>query len=603
MASPQRDIPRMSPYSRPIYKWLDRLVPVALAIFMVLVFVDYSWWMLKSPIHLLSWRSLIFFGIWIPTTLFYVIMAIKDIAQNWNGRWEFAGPQARNPLADTIGVEKVAMQRDFFRSTTGKRYDLTKNPFFRWLFHRRWYQFAAQLPNVIIFNIVIIAGLIGVVNPNRNFATVITWYVWFGVLFVLMIGVGRAWCLICPFSAQAEWVQRLGLFGRGKKLFTLGRKWPQQYSTVLISVFFFLGLTWAEEFYNVAGPGKPAFTSMLVAGIIIWDLFYALTFERRSFCHYGCPLNGVIGVVSAVAPFEGFRAKDRTLCKTCSTKECMRGSKRSYGCGWYEYPGSMSSNFYCGLTGECFKGCPYENVGLAVHAPLKEAYQPRKKRFDLALGVTLMMGALFFEILNATPQYAAFDTWLSRITGWNLVAKALDGQLSGYPNPLDYLGIILIWPLFAWAIAQIGSLLSRRRLTARELLTRYAYGWIPLFGLGILARQLPKVLTNGPTIARVISDPFGFGWNMFGTAQLPLQAKSFAPTWILWVQLGLVVLGGIASLFVTQKISHLDFQGQPGAKGIHVLMMSAVVVQMIVMMGLYYYIALVNPGHPLSPPF
>ncbi|AUW93141.1 cyclic nucleotide-binding protein [Sulfobacillus thermotolerans] len=603
MATPQRKVPTTSPYARPLYKWLDRLAPIGLALFMLTVFVDYSWWMVQSPARMMSWRGLIFFAIWIPTTLFYVIMAVKDIVQNWNSRWEFAGPKKRNPLADTIGVQKADSQREFFRSVTGKRYDLTQRPFFRWLFHRRWYQFAAQLPNVIIFNIVIIAGLIGVVNPNRNFATVITWYVWFGVLFVLMIGVGRAWCLICPFSAQAEWVQRLGLFGKGKKLLTLGLKWPQKYSTLLISVFFFLGLTWAEEFYNIAGPGKPAFTSMLVAGIIIWDLFYALTFERRSFCHYGCPLNGVIGVVSAVAPFEGFRAKDRSLCKTCTTKECMKGSERSYGCGWYEYPGSMSSNFYCGLTGECFKGCPYENIGLAVHAPLKEAYQPRKKRFDVAIAVTLMMGALFFEVINATPQYAAFDTWLSQTTRWDVVAKLLDGQVSAYPNPLDYMGIILLWPLFGWGVARLGSLLSRGHIAARELLTRYAYGWIPLFGLGILARQLPKVLTNGPTIAQVISDPFGFGWNMLGTAHLHLYARNFAPGWILYVQLGLVVVGGAASMFVTQKITQLDFHGRPGARAINWLMQGVIVLQMGLLLALYFYIALVDPGHPLSPPF
>lgn len=603
MATPQKQVPSTSPYSRPVYKWLDRLVPLGLAGFMMTVFFDYTYWMLRSPKHIASWQSLIFFSIWIPTTLFYVILAVRDIAQNWNGQWEFAGPKARNPLADTVGRDKLGLQDEFFRSPTGKSYDITQNQFFRWLFHRRWYQFAMQLPNVIIFNIVIIAGLIGIVNPNLNFATVITWYVWFGVLFVLMIGVGRAWCLICPFSAQAEWVQRLGLFGKGKKLLTFGFKWPAKYSTVLISVFFFLGLTWSEEFYNVAGPGKPIFTSLLVAGIILWDLFYALLFERRSFCHYGCPLAGVIGVVSAVAPFEGFRAKDKTLCKTCTTKECMKGSNRSYGCGWYEYPGSMTSNFNCGLTGECFKGCPYENIGLSVHPPLQEAYQPRKKRFDLGLSVTIMMGALFFEIINATPQFAAFDTWLTKATGWNVVAKALTSQLTGYPNPIDYLGIIAMLPLLGWMVARLGQRLTNNVVKTREIFTRYSYGWIPLFGLGILARQLPKVLTNGPTIVQVISDPFGFGWNMLGTAHLHLAARSFAPMWILWVQIGFVLLGTAASLFVTTKITQLDFFGRPGAARLQVLNSLVIVLLAVAMVGLYYYIALINPGHPLSPPF
>lgn len=603
MATQQKMPPAASPYSKPVYKWLDRLVPVGLALFMLTVFFDYTWWMIKSPTHIASWRSLIFFAIWLPTTFFYVIMAVQDIAKNWNGRWEFAGPKARPGVADTVGKDKAAMQPEYFRTVTGKRMDLTNNSFFRWLFHRRWYQFAAQLPNVIIFNIVIIAGLIGVVNPNRNFATVITWYVWFGVLFALMIGVGRAWCLICPFSAQAEWVQRIGLFGRKKKLFTLGYKWPQRYSTVLISVFFFLGLTWSEEFYNIAGPGKPLFTALLVAGIILWDMFYALVFERRSFCHYGCPLNGVIGVVSAVAPFEGFRAKDRSLCKTCTTKECMKGSERSYGCGWYEYPGSMTSNYNCGLTGECFKGCPYENIGLKVHAPLKEAYQPRKKRFDLSVGVTLMMGALFFEIVNSTKQYGVFDTWLSHVSGWVVVAKALNAPLGGYPNPIDYYGIIAIFPVLGWLMGWLGSLMTGRAIKVREVFTRYMYAWIPLFGLGILARQLPKVLTNAGLVAKSISDPFGFGWNMLGTAHLNIHARSYAYHWILYVQFAFVIVGGLASLFVNQKITELDFRGRPGAASLNVMTHGVIVILAISLLLGYYYIALTNPGHPMAPPF
>ncbi|AEJ39224.1 cyclic nucleotide-binding protein [Sulfobacillus acidophilus TPY] len=602
MATSEKPIPLSSPYSKPLYKWLDRLIPVGLAGFMLLVFFDYSWWVVHSPRPIATWRRIIFFSIWIPTTLFYVSLGLKDIIQNWNGRWEFAGPKPRPPHADTIGTQKVILQQDYFRTVSGKRVDLSQNAFFRWLFHRRWYQFAAQLPNVIIFNIVIIAGLMGTVNPNLNFGTVITWYLWFGVFFALCLGIGRGWCLICPFSAQAEWVQRLGLFSRRKKLFTLGRKWPQKYSTVLISVFFFMTLTWTEEFYNVAGPGLPIFTAALVAGIILWDLFYALVFERRSFCHYGCPLAAVIGATSAIAPFEGFRAKDRSLCKTCTTKECMRGSDRSYGCGWFEYPGSMTSNFNCGLTGECFKGCPYENVGLSVHAPLKEAYQPKKKRFDVALSVTLMMGTLFFEVINATPTYGVFDTWLSRVTGWTRIAQILHTQLQGYPNPLDFFGIILVWPLAAWGLTRLAAVFSRGTLTARELFTRYMYGWIPLFGLGIFARQLPKVLTNAATIIPVLSDPFGFGWNMLGTAT-GVHTRSVAPDWILWVQVALVIIGGLSGLFITRKITQLDYHNKPGAKAIDALMNGIVLIQTVALAALYVDIAAQNPGHPFSPPF
>ncbi|MCY0885320.1 MAG: 4Fe-4S binding protein [Firmicutes bacterium] len=594
--------PVRASWPRRLSRWVDRLVPLALAAFTLFISTVFTHELIRRTSEIWSWRSLIFFAVWVPTTLFFVLTALKDMVEHWKGSWDFPGAKPRPPQADTHGRAALEAQADYFRPA-GPKFDLSRLAFFRWLFHRRWYQFAAQLPNVIIFNIVIVAGLIGVADPNRNFATVITWYVWFAVVFLLMLGIGRAWCLICPFSAQAEWLQRLSVFGKRKKPFTLGRKWPKAYSTVLISAFFFVGITWVEEFYNVAGPGAPVFTALLVLGIISWDVFYALVFERRSFCRYGCPLNGLIGTLSAVAPFEGFRSKDQSLCKTCTTKECMRGSARSYGCAWFEYPGSMTSNFHCGLAGECFKGCPYENVGMAVRLPLTDTYAPKKKRFDVALGVTLMMGVLFFEVFNATPPYAALDAWLNRVTGWGTLAQALFTQVNGYPNPLDYLAVVAVFPLLFWGLASLVHRLSGCRLPVRELFSRFAYGWIPLFGFGILARQLPKFLTNAPVTLVTLSDPFGFGWNLLGTAHWHLVARAFAPTWVLWVQLGAVAVGLAASLYSTARIARLDFGTRPGSGTAVAVMQTSLVVLGAALMLLYYVAAATNPGHYLSPPF
>lgn len=594
--------PPAAPFRSAASRWLDRLVPVAVAAVMVAIFSKFADALLTSQQPVASWKTVIFFAVWGPTTLYFVIVAARDVIANWKSPWEFAGPRARPAAADSTGRSAAAAQADYYR-VADHRFDITRFRVIRWILHRRWYQFAATLPNVIIFNIVIVAGLIGVVDPNKNLATAITWYVWFAVVFVLMLVVGRGWCLMCPFSGQAEWVQRLGLFARRKKVFSLNKRWPRPYSTVLISILFFIGITWAEEYYNLAGPGLPLFTALLVVGIICWDLFYSLVFERRSFCRYGCPLGGMIGVVSAMAPFEGFRTKDRSLCKVCTTKECMRGSDRSYGCPWYEYPGSMASNFNCGLCAECFKGCPYENVGLAVRTPLTDVYAPRKKRFDVALGISLLMGLVIFQLVNATAIYGVVDGWLNQVTHWGAAAAALFGQGQGYPNPIDYLLLIAVLPAILYLAAWVAGRVGGGAVQVREIFTRYAYGWIPLFGLAILARQLPKALTNAPVVLRVLSDPFGFGWNLLGTAGLNLQARAFAPSWILGVQIACVVVGYAAALYTTRKIAVLDFGTDGGAARLNGVMVSTLTVVAVLMGWLFYVIAATNPGHPFSPPF
>jgi hypothetical protein len=102
----------------------------------------------------------------------------------------------------------------------------------------------------------------------------------------------------------------------------------------------FLLLTWIEELFNIAGPGAPAGTSWMVVGIVSSARVFFLVFERRTFCRYICPLSTLIGTVGSMGSVVGFRTRDREVCLSCQTKDCMRGGEKGYGCSWYTWPGS-----------------------------------------------------------------------------------------------------------------------------------------------------------------------------------------------------------------------------------------------------------------------
>ncbi len=182
--------------------------------------------------------------------------------------------------------------------------------------------------------LVIVAGLFGGTDATRNFATVITWYLWFFAVSVLTIGVGRAWCMVCPFGALAEWVQRWAVWRRRGRSLGLGRHWPRSLARWGLgpAIAVFGAMTWAEEYFNVAGPGNPRFTSVLVISVLALALLCSLIFERRTFCRYLCPLGVVIGCLGASGVAAGMRARDRQRCLDCATKDCMRGSEGGYGC-------------------------------------------------------------------------------------------------------------------------------------------------------------------------------------------------------------------------------------------------------------------------------
>lgn len=430
----------------------------------------------------------------------------------------------------------------------------------------RKFQFLMILPNQLVFWIVIFAGAVGLQLPDTNFATVITWFIWFCIVFVLMVGIGRGWCAMCPFGGAAEWFQRITFWGRKGHTIGLQKHWPAWLAKygILPSVVTFLILTWFEEFYNIAGPGNPYLTTALVVSIIASAATIFFVFERRTFCRYLCPLTALIGTVGAIGGAAGFRTRDREKCLSCPTKDCMRGSEHGYGCPWYEWPGSATSNLMCGLCTECLKNCPYDNVGMFVQAPLTSAIAPVKRRYDVAWAVALLFGLVIFQQANALPIYTTVDGWLNRLMSF-----------PNYPNPVDYLGIVaVVAAAFAGYVWLLRSALATRHPKAftpaeagglRGFASWFApisYGMIPLVGADYLSRQLPRLWYHSPRIIAAISDPFGYNWNLFGTAHAKIaNAHILGVTGAINSQLVVMALGALAALFVTDKITRRDLNG------------------------------------------
>ncbi|MDA8393198.1 MAG: 4Fe-4S binding protein [Actinomycetota bacterium] len=425
------------------------------------------------------------------------------------------------------------------------------------LVRSRKFQFFLILPNQIIFWLVIFLGLAGTVVPGLNFGTAITWYVWFALVFVMMVVVGRAWCSMCPFGGFAEWIQRASFWKRTQKALGLGIKLPEslaQYG-LLFSVGMFLLLTWIEEFFNIAGPGVPHETSYMVIGIVSSALLFFLVFERRTFCRYFCPLTAVIGTVGTMGSVAGFRTKDRDVCVECKTKDCMRGGENGYGCPWYTWPGSADSNLTCGLCSECYKACPSDNVGLFLQRPLTSLVAPRRRRPDVAWAVAGLLGLVLFQQINATSAYTTLDGALNKVMSF-----------PQYPNPIDYLGII---GAITAALGGIGWLMSRafarrdlvftgggrtfidKTSKFRAYFVPMMYGLVPVTGADYFARQLPKALKHASRLVPSVAAWFGDG----STKSYLYNYRILSNPHIVLTQLVVVGLGLVGSVWATWRIS------------------------------------------------
>ena len=471
-------------------------------------------------------------------------------------------------LVDPISVsirtrqpEREGLDERFAPTDPAPGLDVARNPLVARLLRNRKLQFFLILPNQIIFWLVIGIGLLGTVVPGLNFATAITWYVWFCLVFVMMVVVGRAWCAMCPFGGFGEWVQRHTFWKHTTSTIGLGLKIPERVGQYgfLLSVGAFLLLTWLEEFFNIAGPGNPASTSFMVLGIVGSALAFFLLFERRSFCRYVCPLTALIGTVGSMGSVAGFRTRDRDVCLSCQTKECMRGGENSYGCSWYTWPGSSDSNLTCGLCTECYKACPSDNVGLFIQKPLTSVIAPTRRRADVAWSVALLWGLVVYQQFNALPAFTKIDGWLNAHTNF-----------PQYPNPVDFVGMIaavtVVMATIAWLFMKVfasptlvvpvtGTSFVDRSSRFRMYFIPLMYGIIPVVGADYFARQLPKFLQHAPRVLPAVGHLFGAGSTHSSLYNTSLIGSNSG---IVAVQVGVVALGTFAAMWTSWKVAGRD---------------------------------------------
>jgi hypothetical protein len=345
---------------------------------------------------------------------------------------------------------------------------------------------------------------VGTPVGNRNFAIVFVWIAWWaGLILAAVPLLGRGWCAICPIPMPGEWLQRGSLLEPQKKpLPWLNRRWPnklrniwlQNASFTLVALFSTVILT------------TPQVTAVVLAAMLFVAIGASLVFERRAFCRYLCPVGGFIGLYAQTAPLE-LRVKSTAQCARCADKPCYNGSPDGYGCPWQVFPGGLTKNTYCGLCMECLRTCSYDNIAVNLR-PFSADLATPSRRLDEAFKAFLMLGAAM--------AYA-----LILLGAWGEVKAAAYtlGSLPWLVYALGFLGFIFgVLPALFALMVRLGQVASHSRASFKPAFAAFATALVPLGLMFWVAFSLSFVLANFSYIWGTLSDPFGWGWNLFGTA-------------------------------------------------------------------------------------
>jgi hypothetical protein len=115
-------------------------------------------------------------------------------------------------------------------------------------------------------------------------------------------------------------------------------------------------------------------------------------------------------------------------------------------------------------------------------------------------------------------------------------------------SPFFYLAIYLA---FVWLMKLAAG--SDRPL--RELALEFTFALVPIAFVYHVTHYYTLLVGHAPAIVQLASDPFGWGWNLFGTAFV-FRAPILPDLGLVWhAQVGLILFGHVASIVVAHLVA------------------------------------------------
>jgi hypothetical protein len=473
--------------------------------------------------------------------------------------WLMAGSLGLLAAILIIGLLRVQWDEPSSPALAAPRPPVDLNRRFRFLdtwLKWRPLQLVLTLPVLLGFMLVILAGFFGTKVGGRNFAVMLTWATWMSMLTLLLVPLGgRIWCLVCPLPILGETLQRGamipvraekgGFFGN--HFSGLGRRWPQAWRGPWLRLFLFLAL----GTFSASLAGQPRWTAITLLMMALVPVIMSLVWEGRSFCRFVCPVASYISCYS-VAGRLMVRKRNAQVCGNCREKPCLRGNAKGWACPYGLSVAALDRNVDCGICTECFKSCPYENVALSWRrTPGTQAFASYGEAWQ----------AIVLLVLGLTYSLTVHSPWPFMRDLVNVMDKATWTEFGLFAAVLWGLALVLV-PLVFWVASGLGTWLWKRTggkapATAAEHFTLSGAGTgavfmktmpalIPL-GLAVWAAFfVDTLLVNFTFVLLTLSDPFGWGWDLLGTAGMPWI--QLWPSGIPWIQTGITLLGIAFSL-------------------------------------------------------
>lgn len=258
----------------------------------------------------------------------------------------------------------------------------------RFFYKRKNFAYIRSFSDIVFLSLIIL-GLFGPQEKDKNIMLFLAWGVWWTSLVFSWFFLGRMWCAFCPFPGLARLLQNLNL-----SLFKNPPEIFKKNGIHLATALFFL-IIWLET--TTPLTSSPRYTALFLLSIVLLAAFFGVLYREYAWCRYLCPLGRITGVAATMATIE-FRP-DYQICKNCKEAHCKKGKAGVRPCPVYLGAVAVQNNLNCFICGHCLILCPYESPAIYLRHPLKEIILNKGKGITCAYVIPFLIGSQLARFL------------------------------------------------------------------------------------------------------------------------------------------------------------------------------------------------------------
>lgn len=364
---------------------------------------------------------------------------------------------------------------------------------------------AARVMSVFALLLTIVTGLLGNQNPFANLSMTLFWIVFVLGLTYLTAVIGNVYSLINPWRVLCDWIEHLA-----PRTFRPRVQYPRELG-YYPAVVLYMAFIWLELF----GHTKPATLALALLIYSGMNFVGAALFGRELWFRYGEFFAVFFRLIGKMAPID-LEAESTT---------------------------SASG-------GERFR----------LRRPFVGLLEERAEHMSLVIFVLFMLSSTAFDGLHETlPWVGVF--WKDIYPLLEPSVRALSEQpyaisahlyyiwqwLSLFLSAFVYFAVYLVFITVTKAIV-------RSDRPVKDLALQFGFSLVPIAFVYHLTHYYTLLASQGVQIAKLISDPFGVGWDLFGTADANIQPLIIDVNVIWHTQVALILIGHIVSVY----LAHTD---------------------------------------------